>query len=389
MISRLFPLELISLTREYHVARNTTTSLVIYNLVIFSILIFMFLLPFLFVDVGIRCTGVLKAATELTVLRAASSGIVERIFIQGDQTVKKGQLLVKIRSPVLDEKELYYRIRIEETKALLNDLEQLTNIPVRVVSKWRRKWIPVTAFYKQSVSDFEQKVHEREVQFQKANRDYLRNRKLFGQGVISSAEFENVTFELDKAKGELRLLRTSQYSVWHRDFKDHSAALADLGNQLNQVCREKDILNVVAPLNGTIQGLAGIYPGSHVYMNEDIAQISPDTSLIAEVYVSPGDIGLLRAGMRVSMQVTAFNYNQWGMVQGKVSEIPDDIQTANDHTFYKVRCTLNQEFLSLTNGVKGKLKKGMAVHVSFIVAERSLWQLLYDKVDDWMNPNTI
>jgi HlyD family secretion protein len=28
----------------------------------------------------------------------------------------------------------------------------------------------------------------------------------------------------------------------------------------------------------------------------------------------------------------------------------------------------------------------MTLRARFIVAERSLWQLLYDKVDDWMNP---
>jgi HlyD family secretion protein len=29
----------------------------------------------------------------------------------------------------------------------------------------------------------------------------------------------------------------------------------------------------------------------------------------------------------------------------------------------------------------------MTLQARFMVAERTLWQLLYDKVDDWMNPN--
>jgi len=32
-------------------------------------------------------------------------------------------------------------------------------------------------------------------------------------------------------------------------------------------------------------------------------------------------------------------------------------------------------------------KKGMTLQARFIVTKRSLWQLLYDKVDDWANPN--
>jgi len=41
----------------------------------------------------------------------------------------------------------------------------------------------------------------------------------------------------------------------------------------------------------------------------------------------------------------------------------------------------------LKNGYEGKLKKGVTLQARFVVTERSLWQLLYDKVDDWVNPN--
>lgn len=40
------------------------------------------------------------------------------------------------------------------------------------------------------------------------------------------------------------------------------------------------------------------------------------------------------------------------------------------------------------NGYKGYLKKGMTLQARFIITERTLWQLLYDKVDDWINPAT-
>jgi HlyD family secretion protein len=29
----------------------------------------------------------------------------------------------------------------------------------------------------------------------------------------------------------------------------------------------------------------------------------------------------------------------------------------------------------------------MTLQARFSIAERSLWQLLYDKADDWLNPN--
>jgi len=124
-----------------------------------------------------------------------------------------------------------------------------------------------------------------------------------------------------------------------------------------------------------------------VFPNQDLAQISPNSDLVAEVYVSPNDIGLLHEGMDVHMQISAFDYNQWGLVQGKVKEISKDIQQRNNQPVFEIRCSLNRDHMSLKNGCPGKLKKGMTLQARFSIVERSLWQLLYDKVDDWMNPN--
>ncbi len=56
---------------------------------------------------------------------------------------------------------------------------------------------------------------------------------------------------------------------------------------------------------------------------------------------------------------------------------------------FRVLCSLNQEFLTLKNGFKGQLKKGMLVNARFELTERSLFDLLYDKMDDWLNPSRL
>ncbi len=87
------------------------------------------------------------------------------------------------------------------------------------------------------------------------------------------------------------------------------------------------------------------------------------------------------------MQISAFNYNQWGLLTGKIIEISNDIQLVKEQPIFKVKCALDQDFLKLKNGYPAKFKKGMTLHARFMVTKRSLWQLLYDKVDDWVNPN--
>lgn len=48
---------------------------------------------------------------------------------------------------------------------------------------------------------------------------------------------------------------------------------------------------------------------------------------------------------------------------------------------------MERDYLTLRkSGKKGVLKKGMTVSAHFMITERSLFDLLYQKIDDWANP---
>jgi HlyD family secretion protein len=42
--------------------------------------------------------------------------------------------------------------------------------------------------------------------------------------------------------------------------------------------------------------------------------------------------------------------------------------------------------LKLKNGYKREIGKGMTLNARFEITERTLYELLYDKMDDWLNP---
>jgi membrane fusion protein, peptide pheromone/bacteriocin exporter len=46
----------------------------------------------------------------------------------------------------------------------------------------------------------------------------------------------------------------------------------------------------------------------------------------------------------------------------------------------------DRDYLQAHQGLKGLLKKGMTVTARFVVARRSLWELLYESVDSLFNP---
>ena len=152
---------------------------------------------------------------------------------------------------------------------------------------------------------------------------------------------------------------------------------------------EKRQYRVTAPVTGTIQQFSGMQAGNFVSPGQQIAQIITQDSLLVEVYVSPADIGMLSVGMPVRFQIDAFNYNQWGLAEGAITNIAKDVSMLEGQPQFLVQCQLSQNSLQLKNGYEGQLKKGMTLTARFQLSRRSLYQLLYDKVDDWVNPQIL
>ncbi|MBX2915354.1 MAG: HlyD family efflux transporter periplasmic adaptor subunit [Cyclobacteriaceae bacterium] len=335
----------------------------------------------LVIPISIQSSALIRPSSEISLIRPLLNGRLKTSLVKENQIIKKGEILYNLESDIQQEREKLLLLKKQDIEFFMFDLK---NLLVNAAGKDL-----TTALYRQSYFNYKQKLTEATTRLKKVQADYNRNYKLHQEKVIADVEFENFQFELDKAKNELELVKQSQLSQWQSELRTYERELQDLEGQLAQLAKENENLVIKAPVSGTLQKVAGVYPGSMVFANQELAQISPDTTMIVEAYVTPNDIGLIRAGMPVRFQVNAFNYNQWGLATGIVKEISSDVHIINDQPVFKVRCQLDKDYLQLKNGYKGYLKKGMTLQARFMVTERTLWQLLYDKMDDWLNPNLL
>jgi HlyD family secretion protein len=152
---------------------------------------------------------------------------------------------------------------------------------------------------------------------------------------------------------------------------------------------QKENYVILSPISGTIANFLGIQVGSYMNAGQTIAEISPDHDLIVETAVSPNDIGLIKKDQRIKYQIDAFNYNQWGLLTGEVVDIDRNVTIDNNVSYFKVRCSLDSLDMSLKTGYTTKVTKGMTLTSRFMITRRSLYELLFDKVDDWLNPTQI
>lgn len=376
----LLPKTVLSFTNEIYQATIRKKSDLIY---LGFCLIFVFLVfsaHFISISISIRSSALIRPSSEISFIRSLLNGRIKASFVKENQIIKKGEILYNLESDIQQEREKLLVLKKQDIALFINDLKSLiSDNNLNEIS---------TALYRQSFFNYKQKITEATTRFKKVQTDYNRNYKLHKEKVIADVEFENFQFELNKAKNELELVKQSQLSQWQGELRNYERDLQELEGQLALLAKENENLIIKAPVSGTLQNVAGVYPGSMVFANQELSQISPDTNLIVEAYVSPNDIGLIRAGMLTRFQVNAFNYNQWGLATGKVTEISSDVQIIGEQPVFKVRCQLDKDYLQLKNGYKGYLKKGMTLQARFLVTERTLWQLLYDKMDDWLNPNT-
>jgi Multidrug resistance efflux pump len=245
-----------------------------------------------------------------------------------------------------------------------------------------------TASYQTSYLQYQEALQEAKSRLSKTKIDFERSQQLFLEKVVAATEFENTKLDYEQALSAYNMVIQKQRSVWQSEQLQYREQLRNIQSNELQLAEDLKKYVVTTPVSGNVQQLQGIQAGSYVIAGQKIAEISPDTGIVVQCYISPSQIGLIKQERPVFVQVAAFNYNEWGMLKGKVIEIANDVSLIGQQQqpVFKVRCRVDRNYLQLKNGYKGYLQKGMTVTARFVIARRSLLQLLYDKVDNWLNP---
>lgn len=363
---------------EYFLQRNSTNSMKIYVTVLLVIVTMFVLLPIIHVTLSIQGTGLIRPVSEKTEVKSIISEIIEQVYIKENQFITKGSPIVQLRTDNLNSKIqvlLYQKVVIANN---ISDLRLLTSL--QHIKNFKSPVCQQEYFY------FQKQLEELQNKLDKTKKEYERNRPLFNNGVIPERDFDDLRFQYKTAENEFKISTENQINKWQSDLISYNKSFAEIESNLSQLVKEKEFYTIRAPISGTVEQFSGIYPGSSLRVGETVAIISPDSTLISEVYINPKDIGYINKNNPVRIQVDAFNYNEWGILKGNVKEISSDFLIINSNPMFKVRCSMDRSLLTLKNGIRGNLKKGMTIRARFIVANRSLFQLLYQSMDDWINP---
>ena len=380
-MKQIFPIEILENTTQVHQFEHNKKSSVIYTAFLLMLIVIFIMLPFIKVDIYTSSRGLLKPKKERIILTLITSGKVLKSNIEINKYVNKGDTLLILDNHNIESQLTLIRFNIEKTTRYIHDAHYL------VKSKKIRFDSLQSNIYKKEYLQYSQNLKELQTRHKKVKHDYARNQQLFSKGVIAAVALENSRFDYDLAISSISQLRINQHNSWQSKSTASLGQLKELENKYQLKIESRELYILTAPIKGTLINVIGIEEGSLVGAGIPLAEISPDGSLIVECHISPVDIGLLNIGNPVNFQIDAFNYNQWGLATGKISEIGKDIEIINETPVFKVWCEIDQSYLTLKNNYKGFLNKGMTLNARFKITERTLFELLYDNVDDWLNPN--
>jgi HlyD family secretion protein len=352
----------------------------IYIGVLILIIITLCTLPIISVPISSSSRGVIRSVQENTKISAIVSGrIVYSKLRKNNQEIKQGDTLLIVTAEQLDTQKNLQNSQSSDYSAQLQDLSKLT----RGLNAGLQ-----TGQYQRELSAMHEKIAQIQTQLSLAQKDFDRASALYTQGVIAKAEYDKYYYDYQGLKRQISSIKEQQIAQWQTQKREVERQIRSLGSEVQRINQEQKNYIITAPTSGRLVNFSGIQENNFLTQGQSIGEISPEVSLVAECLVSPKDIGFIHRGQNVQYQIDTYNYNQWGLLKGRVYEIDQNIKI-NEQTgeaFFRVLCQMNENNLQLKNGYKGQVDKGMTFTARFHLIDRTLWQLLFDRVDNWFNP---
>jgi adhesin transport system membrane fusion protein len=167
--------------------------------------------------------------------------------------------------------------------------------------------------------------------------------ELLKKGLVSRVVYLETERTLNRTRGELAsiegeaaktlaAIREAQDSLEETDLGLRNDALKEMGEVTSELAQVREQLgkmrdrvarlSIVAPARGIVTGLIAKTVGGVIPPGETVMEIVPfDETLVAEVRISPRDIGHLRVGQKADVKVSTYDVARFGSVEGSLQQI--------------------------------------------------------------------
>lgn len=376
------------------------------------------------VDQVTRGTGKVIPSSKAQLVQAAEPATIAEILVRGGQSVKKGQLLVRLddaqSSSELGQLETEnerlavraQRLAQEASGGALGCAEGTVCAEERSLQQAR----VATAQSREGALGAAIEQRRRDLQEAQATAAALEDsvrlsrqqvqmlEPLARQGIVPQTELISAQRDLVDVQGRLSAARQaaarSSAAIREAQADLNSARLEFRQQALNErsevttkmAVNEETIRGAAArqqrnelraPASGIVNDVQITTVGGFVNAGEKIMQIVPvGDKLLVEARIAPRDIAFIKVGDPANVKVTAYDFSIYGGLRGRVQQVSADsiFDEAERQAYYTVLIETDRSYIS-RGGQRLPILPGMICDVEVLTGRRSILSYLLKPVN--------
>lgn len=388
-------------------------------------------------DIVAVAEGKLVPQSYVKIVQPAESGIVKEILVREGDTVRAGQVLMRMDTLITDADARSIQADYQARRLTLRRIDaELADLPFQArAGDPPQLASAVQAQYRANRAAFQSALAEEKSQLAKAKQElgaaleiqrkfsavlphYREQEKAFDKlgkdgfagGVMVSDKrreriekeqelntqshmIESARASVQQAEMKLVQIDSDYRRALHSERNEAQGAFDKLSQEVAKQAHRKDLLELKATQDSVVKDLATHSIGTVVQPGTVLLTLVPQNeTLRAEVWLSNEDIGFVKEGQPVRLKFAAFPFQKYGMINGVVEHIgadsventganggPREKQGAAAGSTYKALVVLKAAELQ-ADGENFPLSAGMQANAEILLGTRTVLEYLLSPV---------
>ena len=310
-------------------------------------------------------TGQLEPVGSVQDIQMPVGGVVDDILVEEGDTVKKGEILMKLDTEASEQQRRSLEASIKLKGVERKKYSEMNTAEIQMLEKNLTLQLEILDRYQQ----------------------------LEESGAASELQFLSQRNTVEETRGRLMQTKADRF----RQLSLLDQQLAELKSRLAEVRVTLRYQQLKSPVDGVVFDLQPTASGFTAQSTQTVMKVVPFGSLEAKVEVPSNKIGFVKipAGcpkqladcMNADISIDSYPSTDFGVIEGKVTSIASDAlapdqQEQRQEFSFPVTIQLNKQILELKSGSKLPLQVGMSLTANIKLRKVSYLQLLLGEFQD-------
>ncbi len=410
----------------YYQEEDWNYRLVVYPMIAFVVVFFIWA-AFTEIDEVVKGEGKVIPSGQTKVLQHFEGGIISDILVREGDNVKQGDVLYNLRNEyfmadlksqelemmalraramrleaLIDKKTLIYPLEFEST--IRDIIENELKIYMEENANHQRQLGIAQDQLEQKklrLNELHTKYSNLEIELKVANENMEIQEALLQKNVVSRKNYLAELSKKQKLVTEIQEVRSgipiAEQEVKEGQKKVDSVNSEMLSKNLKQLSEVRLSLQqieekykasqdreqrkaVVSPVNGIVNKLYFNTINGIIKPGDNIAEITPvEDKLVIEAKIKSSDRAQIWSGQKVSIEITAYDFSRYGLLEGKIVSIaPDSTEDKMGNVFYIIKVEANQ--LGFDDSTP--ILPGMVANVNILTGKKTILRYLIKPLKD-------